>query len=43
MADSTDALKVALFAGVFMSAAVVPLKPSEEVIWTEAVLQGLSH
>ena len=43
MAASTDAVKVALFAGVFMSAAVVPLKLIEVAIWTEAVLHGLSH
>ena len=42
-AASTDAVKVALFAGVFMSAAVVPLKLIEVAIWTEVVLHGLSH
>ena len=43
MAACTDVLKVTMFEGAFMVAAVVPLKLSEEAIWTEAVLHGLSH
>ena len=43
MPASTDVVKVAMLAGAFMTAAVVPLRPIEEAIWTEAVLHGLSH
>ena len=35
--------KTSALTSVFMSAAVVPLKLIEVVIWTEVVLHGLSH
>ena len=43
MPASTDVVKVAMLAGAFMTAAVVPLRPIDDAICTARVLHGLSH
>ena len=43
MPASTELVNVATFAGAFMTAAVVPLRPIDDAICTARVLHGLSH
>ena len=43
MPASTELVNVAMFAGAFMTAAVVPLRPIDDAICTARVLHGLSH
>ena len=43
MPVSTELVKVAMFAGAFMTAAVGPLRPIDDAICTACVLHGLSH